>query len=68
MKYIITYLFLTMMMISLSTYAQTKVIPEDLKTLIGSWEGSLTYLDYQTNKPFTMPATVVVKQGKIKIV
>jgi hypothetical protein len=51
-------------MLSLSSYGQTKITSEDLKMVIGNWEGSITYLDYQTNKPFTMPANLIVKQGK----
>ena len=34
----------------------------DLKTLSGSWTGSLTYLDYSSGKPYTMPANLVIKQ------
>lgn len=30
----------------------------------GKWKGTLTYIDYGTNKPFTMPANVSVEQGK----
>lgn len=37
-----------------------------MKVIIGNWEGSLTYLDYQTGKPFTMPANLIVSQGKSK--
>ncbi len=37
---------------------------EDLKLLIGEWNGSLTYLDYQSNKPYTMPANLLVEKGK----
>lgn len=48
----------------LNSYSQTKITSEDLQIIIGTWEGSLTYLDYQTNKPFTMPANLVVRQGK----
>ena len=34
----------------------------DLETLSGSWNGSLTYLDYSSGKPYTMPANLVIKQ------
>ena len=61
MKFIIANLFL---ILSLNSYGQTKITSEDLKIVIGSWEGSITYLDYQTNKPFTMAAHLIVKQGK----
>ena len=39
-----------------------KVSAKDFKALIGSWEGSLTYLDYSSGKPYTMPANVAVKR------
>jgi len=51
-------------MITLSVYSQPQTSPEDLKAIVGNWEGSLTYIDYQTNKPFTMPANLIVEQGK----
>ena len=44
--------------------AQTK-IPGTLKafeSITGSWEGSLTYLDYSTNKPYTMAANLIIQQ------
>lgn len=41
-----------------------QVLSSDLALLLGHWEGSLTYLDYSSNKPYTMPANLVVKQGK----
>jgi len=34
----------------------------DLQPIIGSWQGTLTYLDYTSNKPFTMPANIVVER------
>ncbi len=63
MKFIVSLLVL---IFSLNVYSQSQVLPEDLKLLIGEWEGSITYLDYQTNKPFTMPANLIVEQGKNK--
>ena len=45
-------------------YSQNSVSTDDLKTLLGEWVGSLTYTDYGTNKPFTMPANLIVTQGK----
>ena len=63
MRFIVSLLVL---IFSLNVYSQSQVLPEDLKILIGEWEGSITYLDYQTNKPFTMPANLVVEQGKNK--
>lgn len=39
-----------------------KSIIEDFRLLNGSWQGSLTYLDYTTGKPYTMSADIEVKQ------
>jgi hypothetical protein len=44
--------------------ASKQVLPGDLATLIGEWEGTLTYLDYTTNQPYTMPANLVVRPGR----
>ena len=63
MRFIVS---LFVLIFSLNVYSQSQVLPEDLKLLIGEWEGSITYLDYQTNKPFTMPANLIVEQGKNK--
>lgn len=32
----------------------------DLAMFCGSWKGSLTYLDYRSGKPFTMPANTII--------
>jgi hypothetical protein len=50
--------------LSLSCYGQTKITSKDLKLAVGNWKGSITYLDYQSNKPFTMPANLLVTKGK----
>ena len=44
--------------------AQTsiKTIQKDFGRLAGSWSGSLTYLDYKSGKPFTMPADLEIKR------
>ena len=63
MKNILTSLILT---ISLYSYSQVQITPEDLSAVIGQWEGNLTYLDYQSGNPYTMPANLVVEQGKDK--
>ncbi|MBC7936805.1 MAG: hypothetical protein H7Y86_15770 [Rhizobacter sp.] len=39
---------------------QTTLISDDFKTLTGCWEGNLNYLDYSTNKPYSMPANLVI--------
>lgn len=44
--------------------AQQRVssIQNDFKTLLGTWQGSLTYRDYSSGKPYTMPADVKIKR------
>ncbi len=37
-------------------------IPKDFEKLTGTWLGSLTYLDYSSGKPFTMPANIDIKR------
>ncbi|RYG06800.1 MAG: hypothetical protein EOO07_28575 [Chitinophagaceae bacterium] len=32
-----------------------------MKPLIGEWHGSLTYLDYSSGKPYTMPANIQIR-------
>jgi len=46
-----------------SEISSTLVKPGDLQVLIGDWTGSLTYMDYSSNKPYTMPSNLLVKQG-----
>ena len=48
--------------ISCSAQKNSKTSLVDFKKLVGSWNGSLTYLDYSTGKPYTMPANLIVKQ------
>ncbi len=53
-------LFITIIFFSLFINANaqkpTVLQKADLAMLCGSWKGSLTYLDYQSGKPYTMPA------------
>src|SRR5688572_13228544 len=46
-------------MFTIAAQAQS-VTPNDVKLLTGAWVGSLTYLDYGTGKPYTMPSQVVI--------
>ncbi len=49
-----------------ANFAQTqpKLKMKDLQPLSGHWKGTLTYLDYSSNKPYTMPADVGIKPLK----
>jgi len=60
MKFTLTTMLIV---ISLGCYGQAKITSEDLNLAIGTWEGSITYLDYQSNTPFTMPANLLVEKG-----
>lgn len=39
-----------------------KTIQKDFEKLSGTWQGSLTYLDYSSGKPYTMPADLEIKR------
>ena len=47
---------------SLFAQKQVRVSPADFKSLLGMWQGSLTYLDYSSGKPYTMGADIDIKQ------
>ncbi|WP_297693303.1 hypothetical protein [uncultured Eudoraea sp.] len=65
MKYAISKIFpVLMFLITYVSFAQNTISPDDLTMIAGEWEGTLTYMDYSTNKPFTMPANVTVQKGK----
>jgi hypothetical protein len=38
-----------------------KIHLKDFFPLVGNWEGQLTYLDYSSGKPYTMPANCEIK-------
>ena len=39
-----------------------RIIQKDFEKLSGTWQGSLTYLDYSSGKPYTMPADIKIKR------
>lgn len=41
---------------------RTAITMADFQPILGNWEGTLTYLDYSTHKPFTMPANLSIQQ------
>jgi len=57
-------ILLILFFISTLGYSQNRIVPSDLNIITGHWEGSLTYMDYSTNQPYTMPANVEVKPSK----
>ena len=40
----------------------SKKVLHDFEKISGSWKGSLTYLDYSSGKPYTMPSDLDVKR------
>lgn len=63
-SFLIKILIVFTLFISHGNYSQNTISPDDLNMISGKWQGTLTYIDYSTNKPFTMPANVIVEQGK----
>ena len=43
---------------------ENRLQKSDVALLCGAWEGTLTYLDYTTGKPYTMPANVMISSIK----
>lgn len=43
---------------------EDKITSNDLEAIKGEWTGSLTYMDYSSNKPYSMPADLTVEEGK----
>jgi len=62
--------FMTLSMINLQGQ-EAKITKTDINNLVGEWEGSLTYLDYSSNKPYSMPCnasiSVIEKMNHIKV-
>ena len=52
------------LLFSIKNYSQNIVTKDDLQILLGKWTGTLKYIDYGSNKPYTMPANLIVEQGK----
>jgi hypothetical protein len=60
---------LSLLIISASFTQETmSVSVDDFSPAYGKWKGSLTYLDYSSGKPYTMPADVTIEPLKAQIV
>ncbi|MBT8268422.1 MAG: hypothetical protein HKO96_04075 [Flavobacteriaceae bacterium] len=57
------FLFILLFLSSLNHFAQDRITSEDLSSLAGDWTGTLTYIDYSSGNPFTMPADLSVQLG-----
>ncbi len=66
MKWIIVVFFSLLMAPVLAQDQKTIVSIADFRPALGSLKGTLTYLDYSSGKPFSMPANVMIslKAGK----
>jgi hypothetical protein len=55
-------LLITILNFSLASNAQSASLEAtDMKNFQGFWKGALTYLDYSSGKPYTMPAQTEMK-------
>jgi hypothetical protein len=59
-------LSLLLFLFTSTSFGQHTVQPEILENTIGEWKGTLSYLDYQTNEPYTMPVHLRIESGKNK--
>ena len=62
MKYLFSILIIAQAFV-LSAQPNSSV--EDLNPIYGKWEGSLTYIDYQSGKPYTMKANLEVTEKRV---
>ena len=53
---------------SLQSQTTKTINTTDFRQSLGAWTGSLTYLDYSSGKPFTMPANVTLMTGTDAII
>jgi len=60
MKFFFLLLALFLSLIQQSITVDSKV----LSRFIGNWSGTLTYLDYQTSEPYSLPLELAVEQKK----
>lgn len=52
---------LVLTLLTLPLFAQT-LTPAQFSLASGNWKGTLTYLDYQSGKPYEMPANVQIER------
>jgi hypothetical protein len=58
----LTFLLILLSIVASKAQEKTTISPKDFEVLVGMWQGSLTYLDYSSGKPYTMPADVEIKR------
>lgn len=62
MKYYLTFCLTLLIMTISNAQINFKTLIKDLQNISGSWNGSLTYLDYSSGKPYTMAADIEIKR------
>ena len=58
----ICFIPLLIMLCSAAAQKASKISANEFEILVGSWQGSLTYLDYSSGKPYTMSANIDIKR------
>jgi len=53
-----------LLLILFTTAFVTNVSIKDFKPALGKWKGTITYLDYTSGKPFTMPCNLTITKDK----
>jgi len=53
-----------LLLILFTTAFVTTVSIKDFKPALGKWKGTITYLDYTSGKPFTMPCNITITNDK----
>jgi len=57
-------LFHTMVVGQEIVQLDSQVSTEELKMMLGEWEGKLTYINYSDGSPFSLKANLKIEKGK----
>ena len=61
MKFFLSIITIGLSFMACSAQGKTNSTINDFNKLQGNWKGSLTYLDYSSGKPYTMPADIKIE-------
>ena len=61
-KLYLTFSFIVLVTTTSTAQSDFKTLLKDFENISGRWQGSLTYLDYSSGKPYTMPANIEIKR------
>ncbi len=62
MKYSLTFCQTLLIVTISNAQINFKTLSKDFQNISGSWQGCLTYLDYSSGKPYTMPAEIDIER------